>query len=105
MSASIDAWRHALSAFLLAGLGLLGCQKRPSSAECDRLLDHYVELLVQSDRPGTPGVELLRLQKETRAKAGQDRAFQTCSSDVSRSQYECAMSATSADRVEQCLLF
>lgn len=105
MSASIESGARALPALVLAGLAMVGCQKHLSSAECDRLLDHYVELLVQSDRPGTSPVELLKLQKETRAKAAQDRAFQSCSSEVSRSQYECAMLATTADKIEQCLLF
>jgi hypothetical protein len=105
MSASIEPGRRALVLASAVLAGIVGCQKRLSSLECDRLLDHYVELLVQSDRPGTSAVELLKLQKETRAKAGRDRAFQSCSSDVSRSQYDCAMSATSADKVEQCVLF
>jgi hypothetical protein len=83
---------------------LLGCGKPLAQDECNRLLDHYVELLVQSDRPDTSALDLARLKKEARAKAAQDPAFRTCSSDVSRRQYDCAMLATTADKVEQCLL-
>jgi hypothetical protein len=82
----------------------IGCGKPLTTDECNRLLDHYVALLVQSDRPDTSALELGRLKKEARAKAAQDSAFRTCASDVSRRQYDCAMLATTADKVEQCLL-
>ncbi len=89
----------------VAGAGLLpGCKKPISREECDQLLDHYVELLLKSDRPDMPAEELLRLQNEARAKAAQDPAFQHCTDEVGRAQFHCAMQAKNPDRLEQCML-
>ena len=80
------------------------CGKPPSAEECGALLDHYVELLVNSDRPGTNAGELHKLQVQAREKAASDPEFSECSARVSRRAYECAMSAPNADKLEQCLL-
>ena len=83
---------------------LAACGKPPSHVECDALLDHYVELLVHSDRPGTSASELHKLQNQARQKAAGDPEFGECTRRVSRRAYECAMSAPDADKLEQCLL-
>jgi len=98
---------RALCAFALCAIGassISGCGKPPSAEECDALLDHYVELLVNSDRPGTNAGELHKLQVQARQKAALDPEFSQCSSRVSRRAYDCAMSAPNADKLEQCLL-
>ena len=97
------AW---LEGALLLSCALLaqGCGKRPSQDECAALLDHYVELLVDSDRPGTNAAELHKLKLQARDKAKDDPEFVTCPERVSRRELECAMSASNADVLEQCLL-
>ena len=85
---------------LLAG----GCGKRLDDNECQALLDHYVELLVKSDRPGTNAAELHKLQLQARDKAKDDPEFRECSGRVSRRAFDCAMNAPNADVLEQCLL-
>lgn len=92
----------ALCAFSASFVG--ACGKAPSGEECDALLDHYVELLVNSDRPGTNAGELHKLQLQARQKATLDPEFSQCSKRVSRTAYECAMNAPTADKLEQCLL-
>ncbi|MEI9942315.1 MAG: hypothetical protein WDO69_34290 [Pseudomonadota bacterium] len=91
---------------LLASCALLtqGCGKRPSQDECAALLDHYVELLVNSDRPGTNAAELHKLQLLARDKAQQDPEFGQCTERVSRRELDCALNAANADVLEQCLL-
>lgn len=93
-----------------------GCGKPPTKDECNALLDHYVELLVNSDRPGTSASELHKLQLLAREKANgkcdaagkcevlPDPEFMACGDRVSRKAFECAMSAPNADVLEQCLL-
>ena len=81
-----------------------GCGRPPDHRECQRLLDHYVELLLREDRPGTSAGEILRLQQEARKKAELDPAFRECSQRVSRRSYSCAMAAQDANKLEQCLL-
>jgi hypothetical protein len=95
-----------LASVLVASCALLAqaCQKRPSPDECTALLDHYVELLVNSDRPGTNAAELLKLQLSARDKAKEDPEFGQCTERISRRELECAMRASNADVLEQCLL-
>ena len=88
----------------LLGVTALGCGKRPSAAECDELLDKYVELLLLEDRPGASAAEIMRVRQEARRKAQTDPAFHECSARVSRRSFECAMQAADANRLEQCLL-
>ncbi|HEX6765198.1 MAG TPA: hypothetical protein VF103_06960 [Polyangiaceae bacterium] len=85
-------------------LGLVSCSRSLTPAECDALLDRYVEKLVGSDRPGTSAAELVELQRRARATAAQDPAFADCRSAVSRKKFECAMQAETVDRMEICLL-
>jgi hypothetical protein len=82
------------------------CSKGPalSPAECDRLLEHYVELLVRSDRPDVTAVELERMKREARRLAASDPQFGSCTKEVSRKQFECALAAENADKLEQCML-
>ncbi len=94
----------ALLALALTTLALSGCSKPLSESECSQMLDHYVDLIVKSDRPDTPAEELRTLQKEARKQAAEDPSFRRCSSDVSRSKWECAMRAGTTDQLEQCLL-
>lgn len=92
----------ALSLFCLSSL--TGCSEPLSAEECNALLDHYVTLLAASDRPGTNDTELVRLRAQAREKAARDPAFRRCAKEVARSKFECAMQASNADVVEQCLL-
>lgn len=91
-----------------AALGFLvlvgGCSERLSPAECETLLDRYVTMLSASDRPNTSDTELVRLKSLARDKALRDPSFMRCASEVSRSQFQCAMKAENTDRLEQCLL-
>lgn len=95
-----------IAAFTIATSALLlfDCRKPVTEQECNELLDRYVELLVRSDRPGTSSSEIVKMQAEARTKAKTDPAFVHCTSEVSRSQFDCAMQAANADVLEQCLL-
>ena len=89
---------------LTLGLGASACAEPLSHEECETLLDRYVSLLVASDRPHTGEAERVRLKMQARDKARRDPAFGRCSREVSRGQFQCAMKAENADRLEQCLL-
>ncbi len=85
-------------------LALLGCHEKVSPPECQALLDHYVELLAQSDGKTPSTEEIQRMQREARVEAASDPQFARCSEEVSRQELECAMKAHTADDVERCLL-
>ena len=94
LSSGVAKYGKAITAAVLAGL----------AATATALLDHYVELLVASDRPGTNAAELQKLQQQARDKAKEDPEFAACTERVSRRELECALSASNADLLEQCLL-
>jgi hypothetical protein len=102
MACSKARWATLL--LVCYALAIQGCAKHPSHDECNALLDHYVELLVNSDRPGTNAAEKHKLQREAREKAKEDPEFAACSERVSRREFDCAMNASNADLLEQCLL-
>lgn len=83
---------------------LLACDERISEAQCSALLDRYVELLIASDGRESSAEELLRLQRDARARAAQDPEFSRCTEEVSKKELECAMRAPTADDIERCLL-
>ncbi|MFO7180360.1 MAG: hypothetical protein DIU78_016795 [Pseudomonadota bacterium] len=81
-----------------------GCNEPLSASECGALLDRYVTLLAESDRPELGEMRRLELKARAREHAARDPAFQRCAREVSRRQFECAMAAPNVDRLEQCLL-
>ena len=89
---------------LLSVLGSWACSRPLSEDECHRLLAHYTDALLRSDRPELSAEQRLRLQHEARSLAARDPAFARCSSEVSRRQFDCAMDAQSVDSMERCLL-
>lgn len=95
---------RARASVLLCLTFAAGCQKSLTQDECYSLLDKYVELLLESDSPGTSPPDRLKLKNEARAKANRDPAFAECSDRVSRREFECAMQASNPDGLEQCLL-
>ncbi|HEY3495794.1 MAG TPA: hypothetical protein VGK73_13945 [Polyangiaceae bacterium] len=92
-----------LRALFVACLACSACGRPPTPAECNALLDRYMEKLLGSDRPGLSAGEILKLQGEARARAATDPTFAECSERVSRRAYDCAMKAETVDRMEICL--
>jgi hypothetical protein len=93
----------SLKSVVALGLACTACGRPPSPAECNALLDRYMEKLLGSDRPGLSAGEILKLQGEARARAAVDPTFAECPRRVSRSAYDCAMQAETVDRMEICL--
>lgn len=69
-----------------------------------RLLDHYVQLLVQARMPQAPIEEVLKAQTATRDVVSRTAELARCSEEISRSEYDCALEARNPDLFEQCLL-
>jgi hypothetical protein len=90
----------------LAGCALLlaACRPAITEQECLKLLDHYTDKQIDQARPSTRPAERFVLIEQARVRATSDPEFATCTTKVSRSAYECAMAAGSADAIERCLL-
>jgi hypothetical protein len=80
-----------------------GCKPKASSAECDGLLDRYAQLVVIEKYPDASSVQIDAERTRERTEARGDDAFKNCSSEVSRTELECAMKATSSEAMLKCL--
>jgi len=96
-----------LLAWCVLGSGALllaACRPALSEDECLKLLDHYTDKQIDQARPSTRPADRFVLIEQARVRAASDPQFATCTAQVSRSAYECAMAASSADAIERCLL-
>lgn len=95
---------------VLAGASLLlvllggGCGRSVSSGECAALLERYTEKQIDQAKPSASTRQRTEMLRAVRVKAQLDPEYARCSDAVSRSQFECAMQADSADQMERCLL-
>jgi hypothetical protein len=92
-----------VSLVLLACLVGVGCKAKATAVQCDALLDRYAQFVVTEKYPDASTVQIDAERTRERTEARGDDAFKNCSSEVSRSELECAMSAASADAVLKCL--
>jgi hypothetical protein len=76
---------------------------RPTPADCEALLDRYVEHVAYAIDPKPASSTLIERRALAHAAASSRAAFSRCQSDLTRSEVECAMKADSADSFERCL--
>ena len=87
----------------LAAASLCGCKAKVTPAQCDALVDRYAQLVVTEKMPDA-GAETIKTEQEReRGEARGDDAFKNCSSEVSRTEFDCAMRAATPDAIEKCL--
>jgi hypothetical protein len=95
-----------LAFFLTA---ICGCSKKATPAECDAMLDRYLDLSM------APNPELSRMppqqvesvisanKAERRNESWYVQARARCAAEVSRGELECAMNAPTANDWEACI--
>jgi hypothetical protein len=93
----------ALGRLALLGGSLAGCARHATVADCDALLDRYVELLVREQDPSAGDAEMARQKGMIREKAAQDSAFASCPKEVTAHAARCALAAPNVDEFEKCL--
>jgi len=93
---------RAVLCLAAAGVGA-GCVRHATLAECEVLLDRYVELLVRDRDPKADEGSVARQKSATREKAAHDPSFAACPKEVSAHAFDCAMAAPNADELEKCL--
>jgi hypothetical protein len=108
-AAPLRTWRRGRWTLLsfVASLSVLACGKPLEAEDCERLLDHYTELLVREETPEATPVFVAQRMDEARALLRKDPRFElpACGRKVSRASYACAMSAPTVDAVEHCMMF
>jgi hypothetical protein len=88
---------------LLALMALPACARHATPAECEALLDRYVELLLREQNPEVASGELVAKKELAREKAAHDAAFAACPKEVGARELHCAMLAGNVDDFEKCL--
>jgi hypothetical protein len=79
------------------------CKPKASPTECDELLGRYARLVVTEKFPDASATQIQLEEEREKVEARGDDAFKNCSSEVSRTEYECAMHALTADALEKCV--
>jgi hypothetical protein len=91
----------------LLALGALtaSCAAPLEASECKQLLEHYTGLLVISEqRHASSGdIESAKFRARLVAESQPHFQFTSCSTEVRRAQFECAMNAPDVDALERCL--
>jgi hypothetical protein len=93
----------ALRAMALSVLAASGCSRHATSADCDKVMDHYVDMLVRESNPGIGGGELYARYQEARKRAGEEPSFVSCPKEITARDVECALAAVNVAELERCL--
>lgn len=99
------AWRVTVAVvvgcFAVHGLG--GCKKKITQAQCDQLLEHFAELVVNERFVDAGPVAIAAERERERQEAKRADEFKNCTSEVQANEHDCAMKAASSDAVIKCL--
>ncbi len=79
------------------------CKAKASAVQCDQLLDRYAGLVVTERYADAGAAQIESERAREKSEAHGDDAFKNCSSEVSKSEFECAMRSASADAFLKCL--
>ena len=89
-------------------LALVACGKPPTGEQCHAMVDRYVDMIVDDNPDFARASEEARpaihaAKKEERQKTtAYASAVARCTSEVSRSEWDCAMNAPSPNEWEAC---
>ena len=90
-------------ALVAVAFGLVACKPKVSSSQCDSLIARYAQMVV-TEKFADASADQIRLEQEReRSEARGDDVFKNCSSEVSQTEFECAMHSATTDAFEKCL--
>ncbi len=79
------------------------CRPKASPTQCEQLVDRYAQLVVTEKFPDASAAQIGSERDREKREARGDDAFKNCSSEVSQTEFACAMRAPNADAFEKCL--
>lgn len=94
--------RAAKSAAIGALFVLSACTQKISRAECDQIVERYAELVV-SERLPDADPDVVAAERERERSDAERAEFRSCTSQVQKSEYDCAMQAETSEAVIRCL--
>jgi len=84
-------------------ISCISCKAKASSAQCNQLLDRYAALVVTEKYPDAATAQIDAERAREKGEAHGDDAFKNCSSEVSQSEFDCAIRSANADAFLKCL--
>jgi hypothetical protein len=94
--------RSLVPLWLCAAL-VAACGDAPTRAQCERLLDHVLELEVQAAGANTPETRAdLDKQKQAVADSIRKEFMDTCLDKLPRSEVNCGLGAKTMDELAKC---
>ncbi len=101
MSVGLRALALVLASTCLAPV--VGCGNAPSQNQCEKLLDHVLELEAQAAGANTPEMKAdLDKQKKAVADFMRKEFLETCLEKLPRSQVNCGLEAKTKDELAKC---
>jgi hypothetical protein len=93
----------ALTITIVIALTASACKKKVTQDQCDKLLDHFAELVVK-ERYADAGADAIAVERaRERQEAKTANEFKNCTSEVQTNEYDCAMKAQTSDGLIKCL--
>ncbi len=106
------ARRHAIAAgtvvaaLLLAVLGPRVASRlapSPTSDQCTRLVDRYLEQAERQKNPEARGDEIAHAVRDAQSSPDRERDVADCRRRLTRAQVECGLAAPNVDELERCV--
>lgn len=85
------------------------CNGKATRAQCNEMLDHYLDMVIASDPsladlPPAEARAAREMKKALRkGEPGYARVESQCESEISRSEYRCAMKAPTPETWQACI--
>jgi hypothetical protein len=93
----------SLTFVLMLALVVSGCRKKITAAQCEQLLDHFAELVV-NERFADAGPEVIAAERaRQRQEANNADEFKNCTTEVQANEHECALNAQTSEALIKCL--
>lgn len=90
-------------AFAAVAATTVACGDAPSKADCEKLLDHVIDLETQAAGATTPEMKAdLDKQKKAVADSMRTEFMETCLDKLPRSQVSCGLKAKTLDDLAGC---
>jgi hypothetical protein len=97
------------AAALGTAAAFMGCHRKVTKEDCTAMLDHYLDMVIAGD-PATknlPPAQATAVRDMKRAVKKAEKSYARveaqCETEVSRSEYDCAMKADIPDQWEACI--
>jgi hypothetical protein len=102
---------RAAVAFLVAGVSLAACKSQPmaSSAQCEKLLDRYIDLKL-SENPAAPAMTDIdrahlrgKIANDVLADSDVQQVKNQCQTEVTEAEFQCAIKAATSRAWNDCI--